>query len=353
MQFDKTGRTFLLANRVSAKKFLKSYEKEFISLNRSLADFPGLKADIDLGYDENDLDLVRFAALTNDIFTFATRPGQKMVMNFYPEPDKRKDIFGEKFEISVELERVKHLVGKNGTLPGFPAFVHAYHPQSNNVINTIAPLMMRGRALLRPHRTLLVQNPKPVGRQKWEMLSIDETSPFDHWSGEATPTDNITLPVRSTSAGSGSDEVKLFDIVIPFLSGIGFHDLAKILEDEELHLAKARMAMKKVLIEANAEGFTANQVVNEVLRPELDVLERRFQALTRSKIFKQGAAAVGAATLSLVAFSTGGLVAGLSSAAGASGLGVLARDWLSDKDKAEAYADSPHYLFWRLRRLQK
>ncbi|MGK9054185.1 hypothetical protein [Neorhizobium petrolearium] len=353
MSFKEAGRKLLLADKKGAKKFLKSYESEFIPLTSALAKYSGLKADIDVGYDQKNLDLVRFAALTNDVFTFAMRPAKEMTMTVFSEPGKRKDIFGEKLNISVETDRVKHLVNEDGIVHGLPAFVHPSHSEARKIVDTLAPLMLRGRALLRPHRVLILPTPNPIGRQKWEVLEIDHSSPFDHWSGEKVASPDSMVPVRTTDPASTKNEVKLFDIVLPFLSGVGFYDLATILEDEELHLAKARVAMKKVVSEANKGDLTKEQVLNEVLRPELDNLERRFKALSRSKILRQGVAAVGAATLSLVAYSTGGLVAALGSAAGASGLGLYAKDWLSDKDKAEAYADNPHYLLWRLRRLQR
>ncbi len=281
------------------------------------------------------------------------KPGKQMTMNIFTEPEKRQDVFGENFQISLATERVKHLQGLDGAVQGVPAFVHADHPAVYRVVDTLAPLLLRGRALLRPHRTLLLSKPTPVGREKWEMLGIDEASPFDHWSSESLDLEGLTLPVRQADTGDAKDQVKLFEIVLPYLSGVGFHDLARVLEDEELHLAKARVAMQKVVKEANAGNMTASKVINEVLRPELDNLERRFRVLARSKILKQGVAGVGAATVSLVAFFTGGPLAAVTSVAGAGGLGLFARDWLADKDKAESYADSPYYLFWRLRKLQR
>lgn len=322
-------------------------------MNNSLARFDGLKTDIDVGYDETSLDIVRFAALTNDVFTFAMKPGKQMTMSVFPEPEKRKDIFGENFQISLATDRVRHLRGLDGEVQGHPSFVHPDHPDVKRVVDILAPLMLRGRALLRPHRTLLLSKPTPLDREKWEMLSIDEASPFDHWSSESLDSEGVTLPLRQSEAQDTKDHVKLFEIVLPYLSGVGFHDLAKILEDEQLHLAKARVAMQKVVKDANAGDLTRSQVINEVLRPELDDLERRFRRLASSKVLKQCAAGVGAATVTLVAYFTGGTLAAASSAAGAGGLGLLARDWLADKEKAEAYKDSPYYLFWRLKQLQR
>lgn len=353
MTFKDTGRKFLRANRSGANKFLKAYEKEFVPLSKALSTYSGLKTDIDVGYNEESLDVVRFAALTNDVFTFALHPSKAMVMSVFGDPSNRKDIFGEKLEISIQTDRANHLLEPGKALEVLPSFVHPSHREAGKLVDTIAPLMLQGRALLRPHRTLIVPKSNPVGREKWEMLDIDPSSPFDHWSNRRQSSDNLTVPLRQEHPGTTRNEIALIDVMLPFLSGIGFYDLARILEDEDLHLAKARVAMKKVMKEANSAELTKEQIINDVLRPELDNLERRFRALGRSKILKQGAAVVGAATLSLVALSTGGVAAALGAATGAGGLGLIAKDWLSDKEKAEAYADSPHYLFWRLRRLQR
>ncbi|CUX28156.1 MULTISPECIES: hypothetical protein [Agrobacterium tumefaciens complex] len=350
--FSEIGRKLLKANRKGARSFLKRYEENFIRINQGLVKHNGVKTDLNVGYDEESLNRMRFAALMSDVVTFSLMPDKKLVMRLFSDPSKRPDVFGNDFRVTVDSSRLKYVQNSDGTSPAAPAFVHSDHAQSRQVVDTIAPLMLRGKAILRPHRTLLLPAALPKGEVKWEMIDAQQDSPFDHWSCENAEAGQPVIPVREQELSASPNEVGLFNIALPFLSGVGFHDLATVLEDEELHLAKARVALKKVVEEANAGNLSKQTVVNEILRPELDALERRFKAISRSKMLKQGSAGIGVATLSLVAFSTAGLLPAVGAALGSGGLGLFAKDWLADREKAEALADSPYYLLWRLRGLQ-
>ncbi|TAU92584.1 hypothetical protein [Rhizobium ruizarguesonis] len=138
---------------------------------------------------------------------------------------------------------------------------------------------------------------------------------------------------------------------LPFLSGIGFVDLAKVLEDENHHLADARLALRTII--DNAESDNVSTIINDVLRPKLDALERRFKLISSSHHLKQGSALFGTATVALMAYATGGIPQVISAVAGAGGLGVIAKQQVEASEKRAAIKEDPLYLLWRLRSIRR
>ncbi|RWO61111.1 hypothetical protein [Mesorhizobium sp.] len=354
MKPDEIGRLLLKASRRNTQHFLEKYRDNFRDIHTSISSFSGVKSDIDVGYDDDSLNLIRFSVFANDLTTFSLKPEETLTLTtFGPDADSAKKAIGESFTITTPAELVSHVRNQDGSVNASPTFIHPNHDGAQKLTNKLAPLILRGRLIPRPSRGLLIPAKNPFGKEKWDLLEVKSDSPFDNWSADTSRVSEKTLPIRAPDSEDSTKELSLFDITFPFLSGIGFYDLAKILDDEEFHLSKARVAMKAAIGEATNGNTSSQEIINEIIRPELDALERRFQLLSKSKILKQGSAAVGAVTLSLVAYSTGGLLPAVASIVGASGLGLLAKDWLSDAEKAAGYADSPYYLLWRLRRLQR
>lgn len=140
---------------------------------------------------------------------------------------------------------------------------------------------------------------------------------------------------------------------MPYLEDISFEQLARVLEDEEDMLAGFRRDVREMLTEVRSDPSKTPDILNDIIRPATDKVERRFKSIAAIHGLKVAGVTVGAATLSLVALTTAGIGASIASVLGASGVGIIAKevgDYL--KEKADV-REMPYYLLWRLGRESK
>ncbi|MBD1547545.1 hypothetical protein HK439_14855 [Labrenzia aggregata] len=128
-------------------------------------------------------------------------------------------------------------------------------------------------------------------------------------------------------------------------------DLCKILDDEHDHLSAARTALKSI-VDSTPEKDT-EEAINDILRPKLDNLERKFRAIARAHRMRQAGVMVGTAAMALASYMSGGILQAASAVAGASGVGVFAKQEADRIERIEDFKSDPHYLLWRLRRIRR
>jgi hypothetical protein len=108
-----------------------------------------------------------------------------------------------------------------------------------------------------------------------------------------------------------------------------------------------------VVQKAAVEDRKSDQVIADILRPELDGLTRRFKTAAQSKAWRVSGAAISTATLALVAVATNGIPSALAALGGASGFGLLASEKASQIEKTAALKEHPMYLLWRCQQIAK
>ncbi|MDG4877415.1 hypothetical protein P9273_20155 [Mesorhizobium sp. WSM4935] len=344
------GRAILKESRRRDDGLLKYYVKNYKQISESISQHPGLKADVKLIADDHYYDRIRFASLMNDFTTLALPPAGEMILRL---PQKGKDIkefIGSEIKFSIETKNPDKYVARDGKANAIPVFAMPSDRKARETVEAIAPLIMRGRAIVRPQRCIIsLEGELPSGNKAWNMVEIDQTSPHDLW--RARDFSDQSMPIVDRSSNDDS-EVNLYNITLPFLSGINFSDLATLLDEEEHHLAKTRVALRDVVEEARKAGRDLTSVVNDILRPEIDSLTLKLKAASKSRYLKQGAATLGMVTMGLTAIFTGGLPQVAAAVAGAGGGGLLAKEIAEGIEKKAALESGPFYLVWRLRKIQ-
>ncbi|HYS48448.1 MAG TPA: hypothetical protein VEM36_06715 [Xanthobacteraceae bacterium] len=140
---------------------------------------------------------------------------------------------------------------------------------------------------------------------------------------------------------------------MPYVEGIGNADLAKILDDENEVLVEFRSSIRTLISQAKQDQGKIDQILNDVVRPKVAMLDRQFRRITNMNRLKIGGAAVSTATIGLVSYLTTGVAAGITAVAGVSGLVYLTKEMAGGISDLSALKDDPaSYLLWKLKRFQ-
>jgi hypothetical protein len=186
------------------------------------------------------------------------------------------------------------------------------------------------------------------GEVTWDILKVEEGS-SDYWK-VADEANTIGMSADPTDKRHYKE---LCELAIPFITGVNFNDLAKILDDERDLLIEFRSELRKIVDDARAGKITSVEVINDVINPRIHKIGRRFSAISNAARLKLGGAAIGVATLSLASYMSSGLLATLVATIGGSGgaAAYMAKEYAGFLMDREGLKDDPIYLLWRLRRI--
>ena len=137
---------------------------------------------------------------------------------------------------------------------------------------------------------------------------------------------------------------------LPYLEGLSFEQLSEILDAENDSLAEFRKSVRDMLVAVRKELSKFNDILNDMVHPATDKIERKFRSITNIHRLKVAGVTVGTVTLGLAALTSVGIGAALASVSGVSGLGLITKEYADHlKEKADL-KEMPFYLLWRLGR---
>jgi hypothetical protein len=256
--------------------------------------------------------------------------------------------FGESdVKIVLPNENIRNaVINSEATL--YLGFIYRSDEPATDLLRTISSLIERGRVIYTPERMLMYRKSgTDDGTVTWDILNVEEGS-SDYWK-VADETDTIGMSADSTDKRHYTE---LCELAIPFITGVNFGDLAKILDDEADLLIEFRSELRKIVDDARAGKRTSMEVINDVINPRIHKIARRFRAISNAARLKLGGAAIGVATLSLASYMSSGLLPTLvATIGGSSGAAYMAKEYAGFLMDREALKDDPIYLLWRLRRI--
>ena len=225
--------------------------------------------------------------------------------------------------------------------------------QAKRLVDELSPLIGSGRVLLRPAKLLFTPIGKTAtGGTEWAGLDVDPNSPLSNWEVIDRAPNDVIVPLWDGPIDAEAEKL-LFEVTVPYVTGISFKDLAGVLDQEGDHLADLRRALMQAVQAVKREPDRAMKIRGDLLDPELAKISRRLRTIAWTHGLRIGGAAVGAMVASLVAFTSTGIAAGFGKLLSAAGLGSVCKE-VSDLIKERASAkESPHYLLWRFRKLRK
>ncbi|MBT3022839.1 MAG: hypothetical protein KUF77_00335 [Candidatus Thiodiazotropha sp. (ex Lucina aurantia)] len=305
---------------------------------------------------EQDIDKaesqLRFSLVFNDLSLLNWVGSNKLGM-IWLQSDWFDRQFGVKdTKITTTREKLAELgIDPEGTNI-VPAFVFPGGERADAMASELSPFVESGRLLIQPDRNLfyLKEELTEDGSRQWHGINASPFSPLDNWE-IVDEKASRPIPIKSNQP-LVRDEKQLFDVTIPYLEGVSFGDLAKILEDEGDLISGLRASIKQAISEYGNET-DAHSLVNDLVDPKVDAINRKFKLLVNSHAFRVAGACVGTVVLGYTAVATSGISSAIATICGSGGVGLLGREYSSYREKVNVLKEDPYYFLWRCKQLSK
>ena len=220
-----------------------------------------------------------------------------------------------------------------------PIYFNRNNQELKKLFSDYKPLVRSERLIIRPLRGVCVNFPEV---EKVNLYYVDPNTPNNEWYiNEMRQSDLINI---DNGAINYTSVLNLFDITLPYFTNTGLDTICKILDDEEEILSNFRTQLKKLVIEAGNDYKKIQEIKQDVLRPSIETLNRKFKAVqTKHRIIV--GSSLGTFVLSL---AVGTIDADIILKA----MATLTLMGVSNSDlniKIEDLRDNPHYLLWKIK----
>jgi hypothetical protein len=339
--------------------FTREYVNLVPSIREAVAAFHGIKTDVQYHFNAESVADLKTALILSDFTSVYPMGGDSVTWALQEGSSPHSPR-----TVRVSRGFAEQLYSLNNRPVIRPGHVCRNDAQIKDFLRQVEPLAEAGRLMVRPVPMVmgLQKVPDgmhvkqggeivPVGRM-WGVHPVDPNSPAEHWLALDVKEKQDAIPMKEGEPDQ-KHETKICSFVMPYIEGVSFAQLSKVLDAEADCLAEFRSSVRKVIGEVREDTSKATDIVNDVVRPATDKIERRFKSISKIHRLKLAGACVSTATISLLALTSTGVGASLASLLGASGLGLIAKE-RSDflKDKAEL-KEMPFYLLWRIKRSTK
>ncbi len=318
------------------------YEKDILS---GIKEKDGIKSTIFLSY-ENDPNLVlRFSLIFSDFINLIPIKASSVQLNM---PTRFRDLDDERNRINLHIPT--GILAKIREFTPDPIFRPVYYNMGDDQVRdlnmALKPFIEKGAVLYRPSRAIFefkVEKPK-VGNIR--LFHVNPDSPLAEWDLIDEPKSQHTIPL----IGDFNSDLAstLFNLSIPFFDKINLIDLNKILIDEYDLIREFRVELKKIANQGLQDKKTFIEIKEDVLKPRLDRINRKFKAIIKMKTFKNSGVILSSGLLSLVSLITNGPLATISKAIGVAGSGGVFTNQADYINQLDNLKDDPLYLLWKL-----
>lgn len=338
----------------SAQKDIHSYHNKYMNninqLYKTTVNPHILKSHIKTKSISEAEQLLRFSLVFNDLSLFTYNGGNKLAFNILSDDWFKQNFPNSEASIILNKKKLQELGVNTNNLEISPAFVFPCDDQISLFIEELHPFIENGKLILQPDRTLLyVDNyNNESGGRTLKTLDVSQDLSLDRWE----TIDETSSRAITFESHNSINQKLLFEVTIPYLDGVNFTDLSKILEDEEDLLSGLRSSIKVATQEvSNTDDFLT--IRKDIIDPKVDALNRKFNSIVNSHFFKVTGAAVGTVALAYTAVSTVGVAASIATICGSGGLTLLGKEYSDYRTKINELKDDPYYFLWRCKQLQK
>jgi hypothetical protein len=234
-------------------------------------------------------------------------------------------------------------------LPGQTVYSSVIGEKWRRFVEETEPLAMSGRLMIRPAPStfLAMDVGWPLGIAQYPdspLKSEDRLrEPFSQW--------RWSIPFR-TNNPPARGETRLLSMRLPYIDGLSFSDLAKLLDDEEPYLGLLRAGVRQALLAAYKESKDSSTIFNDVIRPAVEKIQMRFR--TVESVYKRKIRTIQFCTTALTLASLASGAPGkeaVAALAGTTGLLALAKEAADREAANSALRELPFYLLWRVKEL--
>lgn len=296
--------------------------------------------------------LLRFSLVFNELSLF-TLVGGKNLSVILLQPEWFNINFGiPGASLTISIDRLQELGLEPDNPKISPAFIFPSGDYADEIIVKLRPFIESGKLLIQPERSLFYEKNElnEKGGRDLAAIATTQFSPLDDWE---IVDEQLARPIpMSFDNNDHLNQELMFEITIPYLDGVGFHDLSKILDDEGDLVSGLRSSIKQA-IEQCGDAPDPRIVARDIIDPKVDALNRRFKSIVNSHAFRVAGAGVGTVVLAYTAVATSGLSSAIATACGSGGFGLLGREYSAYRDKLNELKNDPHYFLWRCKNVAK
>lgn len=219
----------------------------------------------------------------------------------------------------------------------------------NRVLAALDPVIEAGLAMVTPHGavfTLDKEQEHSINLQRMKVYGAESSWPRQEWVEKV-------IQLHSQDDGDASAEGKkdkvVGEILVPYLRGVPLRELSRILVGEGDKLAGFRAALREAATGTLTTGGDAEEILGDIVRPELEKLSRAFKSVSQLHAFRVGGALVFAAAASLLI----GANPIVGTVLGTGGGAAAFRDVIQWVEKRDDLRNNRWFVLWRLDRRKR
>lgn len=322
-------------------KFGDFYINHFEKIHKYTRNKTGINTDTYISDFIKELDRIRFSTVFSD-FTNIYPAGLGNGGNFVIKPEQN---------VTVNDSILKAVVSRNKQPILNAGFLLRDEKELSDFLKTIEPLIISERAMMHNSRIIIglkEQRKKANQPNTWEVYDVQPNSSVGNWLSLENSEKQNSTPINFNPE-SLKNKKELFDITIPYLKGIPITELNKVLNDNEDLISSFRKNLKLVVDEAKKNSKTLIEMKNDIVRPEVDMISKKFKRVKEIHGLKIAGTVLSTVTLGMVGYSTMGIGSIVSGFLGAGGLGMLVKQEVDYKNEIAKLEDNPFYLMWKFK----
>lgn len=305
----------------------------------------GLKSDAFIADLKNELDKLRFSSVFSD-FT-----------NIYPEGigSEGNVVLQKEQQVTINDNLIKSIVVENQKPILHAGYIIRNQNELSPFLREIEPLIEADKAVIHNSRLIMgLTNEKgPDGKGRvWQTWNVNPSSPIGNWLTAESAKNQNSIPIDFKPKDI---DVKgeLFQVSLPYLKGIPFSELVKVLKDNEDLISNFRKHLKDLVAQSKNDGKTIEEMKNDLVQPEIEKINRKFKSVSNIRALKVGGTVLSTAVIGLMTYPVAGFGPIISSFFGVGGMGLLVKnqgDFLKEIDQLK---DNPLYLMWKIKKKKK
>lgn len=323
--------------------FLRKFLDHESKIVTELSNYSGLQSELYLSHRPNELQALKFSSIFSDFTSVyvGTSIKQNYHFTYFTEPSP--------YQYDIKLTIPGTLASEFGDqFTRLPGYLHHHSNELKQEATQVSPLIDANKILLRPIRSVWVDNRNESEKEKWTVYYAQGNTDIKSWTirdsfeRESLPvSDDLTIPQSET----------LMELLVPYFKDTSFTTLSEILHDETDTLSSLRAELKKVIRDYDPTSTYLKEIQQDVIRPQLDTLNRHFKHYQNTHRLKV-IGSVGLFSLSLVkVFGTQSEIQEvINSLIGGSGITYWLTSEMEYQKNINSLRDNPYFLLWRISR---
>lgn len=305
----------------------------------------GLKSDIFISDLNNELDRIRFSTVFSD-FTNIYPEGIGSGGNVVLQPNQ---------QVTINDNVINSIVVKNQKPILQAGFMVRDQNELSPFLREIEPLVQAEKAVIHNSRLIfgLTDQKGPDGKGRvWQSWDVNPLSPIGNWlTAESSQNQNsIPIDFRPEDIDIKGD---LFQVSLPYLKGIPFSELVKVLKDNEDLISSFRTHLKELVAQSKKDGKSIEEMKKDLVQPEIDKINRKFKSVSDIRKLKVGGTVFSTVVIGLMTYPVAGFGPIISSFFGTGGMGLLVKNQVDFLKEIDQLKDNPLYLMWKIKKQKK